>query len=102
MDRRFEEVEELGRAIHACVQQAELERADDLVEQRQNCLRRLFADPELDRGESRLADWVQAMLRQDRALLDDLAKLRERMQVERGDLRKLTRSALAYADTERG
>ena len=102
MDRRFEEVVELGRAIHACVQRAELERAGDLAEQRLNCLRNLFADPALDRAESGLADWVQAILREDRVLMDDMVELRERMQMERGNLRKSTRSALAYAETERG
>ena len=102
VDYRFEEVVELGRAICACVQQADLDGAGDLAEQRLACLRKLFADPALDRSDEMLAYWVQDILREDRALMEGMEKLRERMQLELGNLRNSTRSALQYAEVERG
>ena len=102
MNSRFEEVVELGRAIRACLQQADLEGAGELAEQRLACLRNLFADPALDRSDEMLAYWVQDVLREDRALMEDMEKLRERMQLELGSLRNSTRSALQYAEVERG
>ena len=102
VDYRFEEVVELGRGIRTCVQEADLEGAGDLAERRLACLRNLFADPALDRSDEMLAYWVQEILREDRALMEGMEKLRERMQLELGSLRNSTRSALEYAEVERG
>ena len=101
-DRRFDRVLELGRGIRTQIERADLEAAGDLVVERLEHLHVLFAAPDLDREDEMLAYWLQEIVREDKQLMKALGNLRERMALELGQMCNSSRSALEYAEVERG
>ena len=101
-DDRLDRVVELGRAIKAEIEHADLEAAGELASRRLEQLQLLFSDDDPDREDEMLAYWLQEILREDRSLMKALGNLRERMELELGRARNSTRSALEYAEVERG
>lgn len=93
---------ELGRAMQARVRDADLEAAEDLAGRRLERLQVLFSEAGIREQPEMAAYWIQEILREDRELMNGLEKLRQRMELELGQLRNSARSALEYAEVERG
>lgn len=96
-DSRMGEVVALGRVIRQHVEDADLEAAGQLAAERHRQLRDLFADPSLDTGDESLAYWLQEILREDQGLVQALAELRQRMELQLGATRRSVRGAREYA-----
>lgn len=96
-NNRMGEVVALGRVIRQHVEDADLEAAGQLAAERHRQLKTLFADPALDAGEESLANWMQEILREDQGLVQALAELRQRMELQLGATRRSVRGAREYA-----
>ncbi|TCO76608.1 hypothetical protein [Chromatocurvus halotolerans] len=95
--RRMDEVVALGRSIRQYVEEADIETAGQLAAERHQQLRDLFDDPGVEADEDSLAQWMRDILREDQSLMQALAELRSRMELELGDSRRSLRNARAYA-----
>ncbi|MEQ9394062.1 hypothetical protein [Haliea sp.] len=96
-DSRMGEVVALGRVIRQHVEEADLETAGQLAAERHRQLRSLFDDPALERGDESLAYWLQEIIREDQGLVQALAELRRRMELQLGASRRSVRGAREYA-----
>ncbi len=94
---RMDDVVMLGRVIRQHVEDADLETAGQLAAERHRQLRALFDDPDVESGDESMAQWLRDILREDQSLMEALAELRGRMELQLGDSRRSLRNARAYA-----
>lgn len=94
---RMHDVVTLGRVIREHVENADLDTAGQLAAERHRQLRDLLDDRALISGDESMAQWLQDILREDQRLLESLAELRGRMEMELGSSRRSLRTARAYA-----
>ncbi|PLW83980.1 hypothetical protein CWI75_01100 [Kineobactrum sediminis] len=85
----------LGVSIRQHIEQADLEGAGELAAERHRCLVALFDVP--DTADESLSSWLQEILREDQSLLQALAELRGKMELELGATRRSARGAREYA-----
>lgn len=95
---RMDDIVTLGRVIRQHVEDADLETAGQLAAERHRELRDLFDDPAVAAGDDTLAEWLRDILREDQHLMQALAELRTRMELQLGDSRRSLRNARAYVD----
>ncbi|GEM_PF-1380034 len=95
--RRMHEVVALGRSIRQHVEKADIETAGRLAAERHRQLRDLFSNPDIEAGDESLAQWLRDILHEDQSLMQALAELRGRMELELGDSRRSLRNVRAYA-----
>ncbi len=98
----LQQVLDLGQAIQARIEAADLESAEELAIRRLDCLKLMFRDSNTHGQADMAAYWLQEILREDRELISGLEKLRLGLEHELGELRNASRSAREYAEVQQG
>ena len=92
----------LGVSIRQRIEQADLEGAGELAAERHQQLVALFSEDIPDVADESLSYWLQEILREDRGLLQALAELRGKLELELGSARRSVRSVREYAAMAEG